>query len=763
MNKDIVKYLEYINKSAPTRKRKLDHSDLVNEINCVCIENLINILQQNKSKNVMRFLSNFKTGLIESKDSIYVESETNLLIIASISTLIDLIKMVEVEYSKCNTVNIRAYLIDYKNSIDIPKKCRKLDQSIQFTTDGYILDDFVVDDSEYETTDDEDEDEDEDEDISSDKMTSNFLNSLKHLSNGSIGSKEEVIQYFQRLASPEQSSKIAQLDELVNDNTTPSIFRILDAPIKEENKKTIISKILSVSNNISENGKMKKWLDEAIKIPFGVYQGVDLKTIKPTKVTKFIKKLIESMDKAVWGHDDAKKEIVQIVAQQIRNNDCKGSVIGLWGPPGTGKTSLIKDGIAKAMNKPFVFISLGGASDSSFLDGHSFTYEGSICGRIAQAIIDSKCMNPIIYFDELDKVSATRKGEEIINLLVHLIDPAQNKLFRDKYFYDIDLDMSKVTFIFSFNDPSNVNYILKDRITLIETKHITFEQKLHIVSNYLMPEILKDVGLEQNSIVIPTDIIARIVTEYTNEGGIRGLKKHLYRIIRELNVSNLTNTIQFPLHYTLELFNSHFDGKHKYNHLTVHIKDGIGMVNGLWANSLGVGGVLPIESVLIPTKELMGVKATGSLGNVIKESIDVALSVAWNRLDPIIQEQWMSKWAKTPECFHIHCPDGSTNKEGPSAGAAMSLAFYSRLTNRMVRHNVAMTGEINLRGEVTEIGGLEEKLSAAKLGGAIMVLIPRENEMDLIEIKKRYPRLIDDNFVVQSVDSFDKVIEYSLL
>ena len=133
MNKDIVKYLEYINKSAPTRKRKLDHSDLVNEINCVCIENLINILQQNKSKNVMRFLSNFKTGLIESKDSIYVESETNLLIIASISTLIDLIKMVEVEYSKCNTVNIRAYLIDYKNSIDIPKKCRKLDQSIQFT------------------------------------------------------------------------------------------------------------------------------------------------------------------------------------------------------------------------------------------------------------------------------------------------------------------------------------------------------------------------------------------------------------------------------------------------------------------------------------------------------------------------------------------------------------------------------------------------------------------------------------------------------
>ena len=186
------------------------------------------------------------------------------------------------------------------------------------------------------------------------------------------------------------------------------------------------------------------------------------------------------------------------------------------------------------------------------------------------------------------------------------------------------------------------------------------------------------------------------------------------------------------------------------------------MVNGLWANSYGMGGVLPIESVLIPSKDLLSVKTTGSLGNVIKESIEVALSVAWNKLDDSLKLKWMEKWKLTPECFHIHCPDGSTNKEGPSAGAAMSLAFYSRLTNRIVRHNVAMTGEINLRGEVTEIGGLEEKLSAAKLGGATLVLIPRENEMDLIEIKKRYPNLIDDNFVVQSVNSFDKVIEYSL-
>jgi ATP-dependent Lon protease len=185
-----------------------------------------------------------------------------------------------------------------------------------------------------------------------------------------------------------------------------------------------------------------------MKLPFGEYKGLELTSIKSKDVSKFLNNLTDLMDSAVYGHDNAKKQIVNLMAQQIRNPSCQGSVIALYGPPGTGKTELIKKGIAKAMDKPFIFISLGGAQDSSFLDGHSFTYEGSIYGRIAQALIDAKCMNPIIYFDELDKVSEGHKGDEIINLLIHLIDPVQNKLFRDKYFYDIDLDLSKVTFIF---------------------------------------------------------------------------------------------------------------------------------------------------------------------------------------------------------------------------------------------------------------------------------------------------------------------------
>jgi endopeptidase La len=518
-----------------------------------------------------------------------------------------------------------------------------------------------------------------------------------------------------------------------------------------------------------DSSKIKKWIDDVMKIPFGIYKGLDINALNnPTKIKDFLGNLNKLMDEAVYGHNHAKKHIVMMMAHMIRNPECMGNVFGIWGPPGNGKSSLVKEGIAKAMDRPFVFISLGGASDSSFLDGHSFTYEGSIYGRIAQALINSKCMNPIIYFDELDKVSTGHKGEEIINTLIHLLDPVQNKLYRDRYFYDIDLDLSKVTFIFSFNDPGKINYILRDRISMIETKFLSNEMKLFIGKNHLMVDICKDLNINKNDIVIPDDILLSIINDYTNEGGVRRLKEHLYKIARELNHINLTNNmiagqhIKFPFILTKKIYNELFNNISKYIHLRVHKEDGIGMVNGLWANSLGQGGVLPIESALIPAKELMTVKTTGSLGDVIKESIEVALSVAWNKLDSDMKLFWMNKWKITPECFHIHCPDGSTGKEGPSAGAAMTLAFYSRLVNRKVKHTVVMTGEMNLREEVTEIGGLDEKLNAAKRAGATLALIPANNMTDLHNVIKNNPSLIDNTFKVICVSMFDEVVKHAL-
>ena len=428
-----------------------------------------------------------------------------------------------------------------------------------------------------------------------------------------------------------------------------------------------------------------------------------------------------------------------------------------------GKTSLIKEGIAKAMKKPFIFISLGGATDASYLDGHSYTYEGSIYGRIVQGLIDSKCMDPIIYFDELDKVSSTPKGDEIINLLIHMIDPSQNTHFKDKYFYDLDIDLSRVTFIFSFNEPSNVNYILMDRITSIETKYLTTEQKITIGKDYLLPTILQDVGLNLNDVKISTKLIEHLILKYTYEGGVRKLKQLLYEIVRRLNQSNLTQSklnkrnVEFPLNLKISDLDILLKDYRKINRDKIHSKPQVGMVNGLWANSMGIGGVLPIESSLIPAKDFMNVKATGSLKNVMKESIQVALSVAWNYLDDNIKKQYMEKWENKPETFHIHCPDGAVPKDGPSAGAAMTLVMYSHLSGLNINNKVAMTGEINLRGNVTAIGGLEEKLVGAKLAGVELALIPEENREDFEKILSRVPNLVDNNFRVEIISHFSQI------
>ncbi len=776
MDSDIKKWLKYFNNpnNSSNKKRKLDDDDLIKELKFYTIETIIKIVKQNNVKN--KTLELFFEGLkfiyanTNNKFTRKANNDAKLLINASTAISIKIIDELLEDFNKTPKFNLLKYLTKKKEEYYIPEKKRQIkdvDINIINSDDDYIN----HSDSESDLSTDSEpeyEDEDEDDDITiPDDNVRNFLLEIKKFSKDN-NNTADIIDYFTDLDENDKQNTMNELHNIIKESTDkmPYLFKILKMSINIDTKRTLLNKIFK-SNDMS--GKNSKLVEDAMKIPFGSYKGLELSSIKSKEITSFLNNLIHLMDKAVYGHDNAKKQIVNIMAQQIRNPNCQGGVIGLWGCPGNGKTSIIKEGIAKAMNKPFVFISLGGAQDSSYLDGHSFTYEGSIYGRIAQALMDSKCMNPIIYFDELDKVSDGPKGDEIINLLIHLIDPVQNKLFRDKYFYDLDLDLSKVTFIFSFNDPSKINYILRDRITFIETKFLTNEMKLHIAKNYLLKDICKDIGIKENDVNINEEILLDIINNYTNEGGVRRLKEHLYFIIRELNKCNLTKTkiinkkIEFPININNDIYNELFKSKPKYIHLTVHKSDGIGMVNGLWANSLGQGGVLPIESTLIPAKELMTVKATGSLGDVIKESIDVALSVAWNKLDETTKNIWMNKWAKTPECFHIHCPDGSTGKEGPSAGAAISLAFYSRLVNKKVNHKVAMTGEINLREEVTEIGGLDEKLNAAKRAGASISLIPYNNKIDFDNVVKNNPKLIDETFKVILVSSFNEVIHYGLI
>jgi ATP-dependent Lon protease len=378
-------------------------------------------------------------------------------------------------------------------------------------------------------------------------------------------------------------------------------------------------------------------------------------------------------------------------------------------------------------------------------------------------------MDPIIYFDELDKISKTHKGDEITNLLVHLTDPAQNSHFRDKYFHGIDIDLSRATMIFSFNDPSKVNPILLDRITTVETKYLLSSQKIHIAKNYLLPEMIKDVGLKEGDISIDDNVITSLISDYTYEGGVRKLKSLLYNIVREVNLSNLLNSfidnelVRFPFKVENKHIKIFLKNKMQVEPDKINTEAKAGVINGLYAGSMGVGGVLPIQILWVPTSNPLTLKATGYLQKVIKESTEVACTLAWNYLDVGLKDKYLKEWKDRPMGFHIHCGEGAVPKDGPSAGAALTLAVYSMLTNRKIRHDLAMTGEINLEGKVTAIGGLEEKLEGAKRAGVRLALIPKENEKHLEKIKERNNTLLDDNFKVEIIESFEDVIKHSLI
>jgi endopeptidase La len=634
-------------------------------------------------------------------------------------------------------------------------------------------------DENYDDLDDDDDDIDDDDDDDvrprripkkRNKYTSDFFQEmLKSSVNDSNGT---LLEYFENMNKTDKLNSIKYMKEInsYQSNDKPLLFKILNMTTSLANKNHILKKYLGLVSSRGESSKLKSWIDSVMTIPFGLFTGTNIKTLNPSQIKLFLSNLQKTMDDAVWGHDEAKRHIIQIMGQQFRNPNAKGNMIGIHGPAGNGKTTLIKEGIAKAMNKPFIFISLGGATDSSFLEGHSFTYEGSICGRIASGIIESKCMDPIIYFDELDKISKTTKGDEIANILVHLTDPVQNNHFKDKYFHGIDFDLSKVTFIFSYNDPSTINPILMDRITQVETKFLLTAQKIHIAQKYLIPSILKDMGLDNNSIVIPNDTIKYMIETYTKEGGVRKIKELLYSVVRELNIANLTKmtfdncNIIFPYNVTLSNVKTVLKQKYEITPEKIYKDDRCGVINGMYASGSGsYGGVMPIQVQWIPTSKPLEVKATGNLLQVIKESTQVATTLAFNHLTVEQQDEYLRKFRDAPKGFHLHMSDGATAKDGPSAGTALTVAIFSMLTNRKIRHDIAITGEIDLLGNVSAIGGLENKLEGAKSAGVKLALYPKENQKDIDKIKERNPTLIDENLSVFPIETIDEALYYSLV
>jgi len=580
--------------------------------------------------------------------------------------------------------------------------------------------------------------------------------------------------------------------------------------ISDKNKSKVLDKLKTV--NMSNDGapKAQKYVDGFLKIPFnkirdedGIYNPEDdiIKEFKlkfPTTDIKVdntyttLKKLIHSSNndiselsknkieilknRSVHGHELVKIQFKRLLAQWITGGQ-SGIVIGIEGPPGVGKTSLIKEGLAKCLvdkdNKPrpVGFIPLGGSSNASTLVGHGYTYQGSTWGRIVDIVMDCECMNPIFLFDELDKVSRTESGREIIGIFTHLTDSSQNKEFYDKYFEGVALDLSKALMIFTFNNRNDIDPILLDRMTIIETKALTLEDKRIITNKHLIPQLAKKINVNPRDIKITSKMVDSIIHDYTREAGVRQLKRILESMCQELNLRKLLKP-STKMIINDKLISSVMYHKDKIIIESISsLKDIIGQINGMYANALGLGGILPIQVSKNISDNKM--ELTGMQGDVMKESMICAKTNAYTLLkkldkDIMIDEELVydksvdgkSADGKSVGGLHVHVPSAAIPKDGPSAGGAISLAIYSFLSKRAIRTDIAMTGEIDLRGNIKAIGGLYAKLHGAKKAKIRLALIPEENRPQLTRIRNDNKSPEDDTFEVVLINHIDEAINH---
>jgi len=485
-----------------------------------------------------------------------------------------------------------------------------------------------------------------------------------------------------------------------------------------------------------------------------------------------MKAIEQVLDDSIYSHKNAKNQIMKIIAQWM-NGELSGYCFGFEGCPGIGKTSLAKKGLSNCLKdddnnpRPFAFIALGGSSNGSLLEGHGYTYMNSSWGKIVDILMDTKCMNPIIYIDELDKVSKTENGKEIIHFVTHLIDQTQNDKFQDKYFSGIDIDLSKALFIFSYNDPDQIDKVLLDRIHRIKFDNLTLHDKLIIVKKYIIPEINKKMGFE-NIVEISEEMIEFIIINYTMEPGVRKLKEIFFDLFGEINLSILksntnSNIIKIPIIITKEnIENKYLKKYNKIIEKKIHSTPEIGLINGLWANSLAGGGIIPIQAKFFPSSTFLELKLTGLQGDIMKESMNVAKSLAWNLTKDDIKQQFLLDIERTKEQgLHIHCPEGGISKDGPSAGTAITIAIYSLLNNIPINNEVAITGEICLNGRITAIGGLDNKIYGGIRSGIKTFLYPKENHKDFCDWKNKDNNAIKyENIQFIEVSHIDDVFPY---
>lgn len=494
-------------------------------------------------------------------------------------------------------------------------------------------------------------------------------------------------------------------------------------------------KLMKMPSGSHEGTVIRTYLDKCLQIPFGKY----------SKDRINLKQSRSILDKDHFGLDDVKDRITEALAVLKRSSELAGQIICLAGPPGVGKTSIVKS-LAKSMNREYVRIALGGVHDEAEIRGHRRTYIGAMAGRITEALISAKTMNPIILLDEIDKVGSDYKGDPA-SALLEALDPEQNSTFNDHYI-DFPLDLSKVLFITTANDTSLISAPLYDRMEIIELSSYSPDEKFNIAKKHLVKkEILKH-GLTPAQLKISDSALHKIIKSYTREAGVRGLEKQIATLCRKACMELESGKQCLRIN---EKNLSKYLGTEKYDEDIIPSTNQIGVVNGLAWTQVG-GTMLPIEvSALNGTGKI---ELTGNLGDVMKESAKIAVSFIRSQADKYFLD---SDFYKTKD-IHIHAPEGAIPKDGPSAGLAITTAILSELSGIPIKHNVAMTGEISLKGNALAIGGLKEKSMAAYKAGCDTIIIPKDNLKDLTKISNEVKSNV--NFV--SVSSFDEVAKVAL-
>jgi len=522
------------------------------------------------------------------------------------------------------------------------------------------------------------------------------------------------------------------------DETTNLSKSIQKAKMPKEVQKKCMSelkKLKNMSPMSAEATVVRNYLDWMIDIPWFIKDKVDID----------LNKALKTLDEDHYGLDKVKERIIEFLAVQKRMEKIKGPILCLIGPPGVGKTSLGKS-IAKATNRQFVRMSLGGVRDEAEIRGHRRTYIGSLPGKIIQMMKKAGKKNPLILLDEVDKVGNDYRGDPS-SALLEALDPEQNKTFNDHYL-EVDYDLSDVMFVTTANT-LNILPPLLDRMEVIRIPGYTEDEKINIANKYLLPKQIKENGVKKEELEIVDGTIKEVIRNYTRESGVRNLEREISKVARKVVKKVVSGEENKVIVNNKNLHD--FLGVKKFKYGEVESEDKVGIVTGLAWTEFG-GEILKIETIHMPGKGRMQI--TGKLGDVMQESVKAAKSFVRSKsleygiIPPIFEKK----------DFHIHVPEGATPKDGPSAGIGMVTSIVSSITNNPVHKHIAMTGEVTITGQVLPIGGLKEKLLAAHRAGIKQVIIPKDNEKDLVDI----PKKVREDIKISVVDNVDEVLKIAL-